>query len=157
MRRPATVRLSMVLGAACALASAAAYGQICSPPSTPCQQCPSPPPCPAPTDPTCGGFRSSNGSSNTTFSTSTVSCSGSFAQNTVTVENAIGPANICVGPQKSIGCAVASGTQNFNANTDSIFAGAVLVPALSIWGLGALVVGLGALALRRLRLRPPAS
>jgi hypothetical protein len=121
---------------------------VCTPATTPCQTCPSPPPC-VPSNTPCGP----TGITNTTFTTSTVSCSGGFAQNTVTIEHALGPAHICVGPQKSVGCLVAAGTDNFNANTDSIFASVVAVPTLSLWGLGALVVALGAWALRRLRLR----
>lgn len=54
-----------------------------------------------------------------------------------------------------MGCHVVAGTQNFNFNTETVFVIAVLVPTLSIWGLGALVAGLGAVALRRLRLRSP--
>lgn len=46
------------------------------------------------------------------------------------------------------------GTLNINGNTDTIIAG-VAIPTLSVWALCALVVVLGALALRRLGgLRP---
>jgi len=70
------------------------------------------------------------------------------------VENAIGPANICIGPGKPVGFHVCVGTQNLNANTDTIIAG-VAIPTLSVWELCALAVALGALALRHLkRLRP---
>ena len=135
-----------------------AEAQTCTPATTPCQTCPAPPPCPAPTDPTCGGFKSCGPfgcGGNTTFTTSTITCPGAFAQTTLTTTQAVGPGNICVGPNKSIGCAIAAGTSNINTNTDTIlFSAAVGVPTLSVWGFGVLVVTLGALALRRLRSRP---
>ncbi len=138
----------LILGTALTLGVAGGWAHAqptCNPATTPCQTCPAPPAC-VPSSTPCGP----TGGSNTTFTTSTVSCSGSFAQNTITVQTAVGPANICVGPQKSVGCFVAAGTVNLNANTDSILAGAVVVPTLSLWGFGALAAALGAVALRRL-------
>lgn len=131
---------------------------ICTPVTTPCQTCPDPPPCPPPTDPTCGGFKFSTGGGNTSFTTSTVTCTGAFAQNTVTTTSTLGPGNICVGPNKSIGCAIAPGTANINTNTDTITAAivGVAIPTLSVWAFGLLTVLLAAFALRRLRrLGPP--
>jgi hypothetical protein len=72
----------------------------------------------------------------------------------VTTETVIGPASICVGPDRSVGCQVPSGTENINAHIDTILGGAVAVPALSLWALGGLAVAVGALALRRLAAPP---
>ena len=120
----------------------------CVPATVPCQTCPPPPPC-TPSSTPCGG------STNTTVTTSSQTCAGSFAQETTTIETTVGPANICVGPNKSVGCLVPVGTQNFNGHVQTIlFSAAVGVPTLSVWGFGVLVVTLGALALRRLRSRP---
>ncbi|MGH7340653.1 MAG: IPTL-CTERM sorting domain-containing protein, partial [Candidatus Rokuibacteriota bacterium] len=89
------------------------------------------------------------GSGNTTFTTSTVTCTGAFDQTTTTTTVALGPGHICVGPNKSVGFFVCPGTQNINTN--------VAVPTLSVWGFGVLVVTLGAFALRRLRVTPSRS
>ena len=153
MRRSLRNGLSWIVGVALALGLAGGWAHaqpICTPPSTPCQQCPSPPPG-VPSNTPCSAL---GPGTNTTFTTSTVSCSGSFAQNTVTAETVTGPAHICIGPQKSVGCLVPAGTDNINANTDSIFASAVAIPTLSLWGLGALAVALGAWALRKLAASP---
>jgi hypothetical protein len=132
-------------------ATVAAAQPSCDPATTPCQTCPEPPPC-APSAVLCQDVGS--GSSNTTFTTSTLTCGGAFPQSTVTLEATIGPANICVGPDRSVGCQVATGSTNFNAHTDTILGGAVAVPTLSLWALGGLAVAVGALALRRLAAPP---
>ena len=138
------IRLSrLVAVAVLALASASAYAQICNPPSTPCQHCP-PATCTPTTNPC--GF----GANVTTASASTASCTGSFSQVTVATTAVVGPADLCVGPNRSVGCHVAPGGVNFDTLTETISASTVAIPTLSIWGLGALLAGLGALALRRL-------
>jgi hypothetical protein len=154
MRQPARARPSLVAFAALALglAGASAYAQVCVPPSTPCQHCP-PPTC-TPTNTCPSGV--ALGPPGTTGTVSTASCAGSFSQNTVTTTMYIGPADLCVGPNRSVGCHVPSGGTNFDNLTETISA-STAIPTLSIWGLGALAVGLGALALRRLTLRPPTS
>ncbi len=142
-----TAGLALALG----LVGAAASAQpICNPSTTPCQTCPAPPPCSAPTNATCLGALTIG---NTTFTNSTVHCAGSFAQTTVITDYTMGPALICYGPEKSMGCLVPSGYDSFNTNTDTI---GVAIPTLSVWALCALAVALGALALRRLRGPRPA-
>jgi hypothetical protein len=145
--------LLRVAGLLCVLGllgtGAQAQTTTCVPATVPCQTCPPPPPCTSSNTP-CG-----SGANNTTATTSTVTCAGSFAQETVTSETTVGPANICIGPNKSVGCLVPVGTVNINAHVHTIlFSAAVGVPTLSVWAFGLLVVTLGALALRRLRSRP---
>jgi hypothetical protein len=118
----------------------------CTPSTTPCQTCPPPPPC-TPSSTPCGPV----GPTSTTSTASSQTCSGSFAQETITVEEAIGPINICTGPDRSVGCFVPAGTNNFNVHVDTLLgAGTVAIPALSFWGLGALAITLAVVALRRI-------
>jgi hypothetical protein len=121
----------------------------CEPATTPCQVCPPPPAC-TPSATLCSDL-GSGGSTNTSTTASSLICTGAFDQTTVVVEENIGPTQICVGPDRSIGCTVPAGNNNFNLTTHSIVAGSpVAVPTLSLWALGALVAGLGGSALRRL-------
>ena len=144
------LRVAGLVCVLCLLGTGAQAQTTCVPATIPCQTCPPPPPC-TPSNTPCGP----NLGTNNTFTTSSQTCAGSFAQETTTFEQTIGPANICIGPNKSVGCLVPVGTQNFNANVQTIlFSAAVGVPTLSVWGFGILVVSLGALALRRLRSRP---
>jgi hypothetical protein len=48
-------------------------------------------------------------------------------------------------------CSIVAGGQDIDTLLTEVIGNTVAIPTLSIWGLGALVVGLGALALRRLR------
>ena len=145
------LRVAGLLCLLCLLGTGAQAQSTCVPATVPCQTCPPPPPC-TPSSTPC---QPTGGVNNATITTSSQTCAGSFAQNTVTVENAVGPANICIGPDKSVGCLVPAGTVNINGNSQTIlFSAAVGVPTLSVWGFGVLVVTLGALALRRLRSRP---
>ena len=119
----------------------AAYSITCPPPS-----------CPAPTV-TCGvALEGRSGDLNTT-STSSQTCSGDSTQLIVTVTTYIGPHVLCYGPNLAESCSVVPGGQDIDTLNTFVVADAVTIPTLSIWGLGALVTGLGALALRRLGLR----
>jgi hypothetical protein len=153
MRQSARARPSLVAFAALALglAGTSAYAQVCVPPSTPCQHCPPPTCTPSNTCPS-----TALGPPGITGTVSTASCAGRFSQVTVTRTMYVGPADLCVGPNQSVGCHVPAGVTNFDMLTETISESAA-IPTLSIWGLGALAVGLGALALRRLTLRPPTS
>ena len=144
-RRRGRVLVALV-GMALWLGAGVVYAQTsCDPSTTPCQTCPPPPAC-TPSNTPCAVV----GPSNTTFTFSLQTCAGSFDQQTTTIEEAIGPASICIGPDRSVGCVVPIGTSNINAHVDTILGSAVAIPTLSFWGLGALAVALGALALRRL-------
>jgi hypothetical protein len=112
------------------------------------QYCP-PPPCPPPTG-ACGVNETS------TTSTSSLSCVGSAPHLTITTVTMVGPANVCTGTNKSISCAVVPGGEDINTNVETVSVYVAEVPTMSIWGLVALVAGLGALALRRLRWRSDA-
>jgi hypothetical protein len=118
---------------ACDGAESVVVPQYCSPKS-----------CPPPTA-ACGV-----GSGNITTTTSTTSCAGTSPSVTVTTVQVIGPATVCTGPGESSSCSVAPGGINFDTKVETVTASAVVIPTLSLWGLGALVAGLGALALRRL-------
>jgi len=137
---------SLVAAAAVTLCLAGGWARaqtVCVPATTPCQTCPAPPAC-VPSSTPCGA----SSTSGTTFTTSTVSCPGPFAQHTFSTSNALGPTNICIGPEKSIGCFVPAGTQNVNVNDDAVLGASTAgVPTLSVWGLIALAAGLGAVAL----------
>jgi hypothetical protein len=88
-----------------------------------------------------------------TTSESTQTCVGSPSRLTVGVVTVVGPAYICIGDEKQMGFCVVPGGEDINTIVETVFVNAVAVPTVSVWGLGALFVGLGALALRRLRLR----
>jgi hypothetical protein len=80
-----------------------------------------------------------------------MSCPGGFSQVTSTNTLYDGPADLCVGANRSVGCHVPAGTHVYLSLTETITAStAATVPTLSAWALGALAFGLGALALRRL-------
>ncbi|HVT59326.1 MAG TPA: IPTL-CTERM sorting domain-containing protein [Thermoanaerobaculia bacterium] len=141
-----------VAALALGLAGASAVAEVCDPASTPCQHCPSPPPC-TPSN-TCPFF--ALGPPGTYAVASWVSCAGSFSQVTATTTSYIGPADLCVGADRSVGCHVPPGTKLYDSLTERIAARtAATIPTLSVWALGSLAAGLGALALRRLRPRPP--
>src|SRR5262245_34007772 len=89
-----------------------AQAPVCVPSTTPCQVFPAPPACPALSDTPCGGGQVGNN----TLTHSTVSCSGSFAQNTLTSQTTFGPANICIGVERGEGFFVCPGTVNVNTN-----------------------------------------
>ena len=114
--------------------------------------CPTPPPCAAPTV-TCGAAQGHPGFVNSTTASSLV-CSGATAAGpTISVTTIIGPANLCYGTQLTQSCSIPFGGQDIDTLVQAVFVNAVAIPTLSVWGLGALVAGMGALALRRLRLR----
>ncbi len=125
-----------------------ARAQTCTPTTNPCQVY-TPPPC-VPSGQSC-----SQGPANIQLET-TVTCTGPTAQTTVSVQTIIGPAPICYGAQKALSCTVPNGDEVTLTEVDTITPAAVLVPTLSLWGLGALAVLLGALALRRLAAGAPA-
>lgn len=142
------VALAALLSLAALLASAQ---PTCIPATRPCQTCPPPPPC-TPSATLCSG----GGAVNTTEE-ATLTCSGSTAQTTIIVQTIVGPANLCYGTEKTQSCTVPAGGSAILTEVDTITAAAVLVPTLSLWGLGALAVLLGALALRRLSARRAAA
>jgi hypothetical protein len=141
-----------LVGVAFALGVAAvgAHAQTCIPSTSPCQTCPAPAPC-VPSAISCGstGFGSCP-AGQTCFSTSTTSCTGGFAQVTVSTETVFGPINICIGPNRTVGCLVPAGTTHINTNTTTIAASPHAAPSLSWSGLGVLALSLGGLAVRRL-------
>jgi hypothetical protein len=99
--------------------------------------------------PSCAGSNITN-----TTSESTLECVGNPAQTNVSVVTVIGPATLCTGTDKSVGFCVVAGGQDIDTNVETVTpASVVTIPTLSIWGLGILFVGLGALALRRLAQR----
>ena len=110
------------------------------------QYCPPKPQC-APTMNLCGGTG--------LFAnvTSTTSCTGSAARVTVTQRHLLGPGEICFGPEQSVGCGLLFGGMVIETNTETVSVSPPTIPTLAVWGLGALVAVLGAVALRRLRLR----
>lgn len=138
------VRRALALAAPLALAAVLAGAQpVCIPSTTPCQVCP-PPPC-TPSGTQCGG-----GNVDNLTLEATLTCTGTQAQTTISVQTIIGPATVCYGPQKAQSCTLCPGCEAVVTEVDSITTAAVLVPTLSLWGLGALAALLGALALRRL-------
>ena len=76
--------------------------------------CPAPPQCPPPEDSSCVGV------TETTITESTVTCYGAVPSETMTVEDTVGEADICVGQQKSVGFHVCPGTVNSNFNTETV-------------------------------------
>ena len=121
--------------------------QACSPSTEPCQTCPPPASCSPPTN-TCDGPAGRT----QTFSTS--HCTGAFAQTTATLEETVGPADICIGPERSIGFRVCPGSINLHTATSVVAApGAPAVEdvPMSPWGLLVMAAGLAAVVLRRLR------
>jgi hypothetical protein len=64
----------------------------------------------------------------------------------------VGPQTLCIGPNKSQSCFLPAGSEDFDTVETIVTVNVAAVPTLSSWGLCALVAGLGALALRRLRL-----
>jgi hypothetical protein len=154
MRHPRRVRASVVAVAlALGLASVAAYAQeSCDPASTSCQHCPPPAPCAPAND--CPW--SSLGPPATYGVSAQMSCPGGFSQVTRTITLYDGPAELCVGANRSVGCHVPKGAHVYLDFTETITAStAAAIPTLSPWSLGALAAGLGAMALRRLTLRSP--
>jgi|GEM_PF-4036427 len=110
------------------------------------QYCPPKPQC-APATNVCGG--------NGLFAnvTSTTSCTGSAARVTVTQRTLLGPGEICFGPEQSVGCRLLFAGRAIETNTETVSVSPPTIPTLAVWGLGALVAVLGAVALRRLRPR----
>lgn len=149
MRHPRRVRASVVAVATLALglAGVAADAQSCDPASTSCQHCPPPPPCTPSND--CPWF--SLGPPAIYAVAAQMSCPGGFSQVTRTITLYDGPAELCVGANRSVGCHVPKGAHVYLDLTETITAStAAAIPTLSTWALGALAAGLGALALRRL-------
>jgi IPTL-CTERM motif len=106
--------------------------------------------CPTPTV-TCGeAIGTSPGAVNTT-STSTRTCTGSSSQVIVSTTTYIGPQTLCYGTNQTESCSIVAGGQDIDTLYTAIVANTIAIPTLSIWGLVSLVAGLGALALRRLR------
>jgi IPTL-CTERM motif len=116
-------------------------------------QCPAPPLCPTPTV-TCGVALGTVPGAVNTVSESTVECSGPSTQVSDSVTTYIGPQTLCYGANKTQSCMIVAGGQDIDTTEILVLANTVGIPTLSIWGLGALVTGLGALALRRLRRLP---
>jgi IPTL-CTERM motif len=112
-----------------------------------------PQPCPAATA-TCGSL--GNGAVNTavnTVSESEEACTGTSASTTVNTITMIGPDTVCYGANRTESCSIVAGGQDINTNVEVVSVNTVAVPTLSIWGFVALAVVLGALTLRRLRVR----
>jgi hypothetical protein len=147
MRMQRGLSLGLWSALALGLASTPARAQACNPATTPCQTCP-PATC-TPTNTPCGSVVPGN----ITTTTSTLTCNGSFAQTTTAFTLTFGPTQICIGPNQNQGCIVPAGVENIDTATETILFSAVAVPTLSLWGLGALVAGLAAVALRRLAAR----
>ena len=103
--RPELVRRLRAL----ALALVAGLG-----PAAHAASCPPPPPCAPPVGATCEGV------TETTITESTVTCYGSAASVTMTVEETVGPADICVGAEKSVGFHVCPGTVNSDFSTETV-------------------------------------
>jgi hypothetical protein len=160
MRHPRSVSRSVIAIAALALGlggAAASAQSSCDPASTPCQHCPPPPAC-APSN-TCPDV--AIGPPGYYGAVSSTSCAGSFPQVTRTLTSYVGPADLCVGVNASVGCHLAANTHLDLFATETIAASsAAQIPTLSGWALGALAAGLGvlgalALALRRRTLPRP--
>jgi hypothetical protein len=92
----------------------------CDPATTPCQFCAPPPPC-TPSSTLCEDFEVGGTDDLTTIlALSTFTCQGAFDQVTVFVEDTIGPAQICIGADKSVGCTLLAGTTVFNTHALTI-------------------------------------
>jgi hypothetical protein len=92
---------------------------------------------------------------NQTFVNSTTACSGESASTTTTIRTYIGPNDVCADPDQSIPCHIGAGDVGIATNVETVTANVAVVPTLSIWGLGGLVLFLGTLALQWLARNPP--
>jgi IPTL-CTERM motif len=106
------------------------------------QYCAPPPSCPVTTG-SCGTVTE-------TTTTSTLTCTDTSPHVTAVAALLIGPATLCVGDDKSSSFFLCSGAEDNDTLVENVTVNVAAVPTLSIWGLVALVAGLGALALRRL-------
>ena len=114
--------------------SAHADSTSCVPATTPCQTCPPPPVC-NPSSTPCGRYTGSFQSTTASF----ITCSGATNQETTLLETTIGPGNICMGVNKSVGCLVPAGKTNLNFVTHTIVgvtgvSSTVTVPIVLIFG-----------------------